>query len=148
MRFKQVIVSVLYVICLCGGFSSTASAQTVAEYPLVHCVSPLYDIAISVSSELNIVETKAECVSRALGDNTVKITAEQTLQKYSGWFWIWDDVDDASWSKTVNDGSIRLSNTKSYLTNGNYRVKSVFILTDTDGKTETITVYSDEKSVN
>lgn len=32
-------------------------------------------------------------------------------------------------------------------TNSTYRVKSVFALTDKNGKTEAITVYSNEKSI-
>lgn len=39
------------------------------------------------------------------------------------------------------------SNTKYELESGNYRLKTVFTLTDKQGKTETITVYSDEKTV-
>lgn len=72
---------------------------------------------------------------------------EQTLEKYSGWFWVWNNVDCAVWSKTVNSNSIRLVNTKSGLTSGKYRMKSVFTLTNKQGKTEKITVYSDERSV-
>lgn len=36
---------------------------------------------------------------------------------------------------------------KQHLSSGKYRLKTVFTLTDKNGKTETITVYSDEKSV-
>lgn len=148
MHFRQIIASALTAACLCTCFATTVSAKTVTTYSLVNSVSPLYDIASSAYSELNIVGTKAECVSKASGDNTAKITVEQTLQKYSGWFWIWDDVDGASWTRTENSGSISLSNCKSGLASGTYRVKSVFTLTDKNGKTETITVYSDEVSVN
>lgn len=147
MRFRQIVASAFTAACLCACFATTASAKTVSTFSLVNSVSPLYDIARSVYSELNIVGTKAECVSKASGDNTAKITVEQTLQKYSGWFWIWDDVDGASWTRTENRSSVRLSNTKSGLTSGTYRVKSVFKLTDKNGKTETLTIYSDEQSI-
>lgn len=50
-------------------------------------------------------------------------------------------------TKTVNDNSIRLLNAKSGLTSGTYRVKSVFTLTDKNGTTETIMVYSDDKKI-
>ncbi|HBH95103.1 MAG TPA: hypothetical protein DDX91_05075 [Ruminococcaceae bacterium] len=148
MRFRQIIASALTVMCLCTCFSTTVSAKTVSTFSLVNSISPLYDIADSAYSELNIVGTKAECVSKVSGDNTTKITVEQTLQKYSGWFWIWDDVDGASWTRTENKSSVNLSNTKSGLTSGTYRVKSMFTLTDKNGKTETLTIYSDEVSVN
>lgn len=147
MRFRQIIASVLTAACLCTCFATTVSAKTVSTFSLVNSVSPLYDIADSAYSELDIVGTSAECQSQAFGVNAAKITVEQTLQKYSGWFWIWDDVDGASWTRTENRSSVRLSNTKSGLTSGTYRVKSVFKLTDKNGKTETITVYSSEKKV-
>lgn len=148
MWFKRICASVLAAVCVCTCFSVTATADTNTTYSLVGSVSPLYDIAQNVSSELYLIGTKAQCVSQASGDNTVKITVEQTLQKYSGWFWIWNDVDGASWTRTEGRSSVRLSNTKSGLTSGTYRVKSVFTLTDKNGKTETITVYSNEKKVN
>ncbi len=147
MRFKQIVASVFTAACLCTCFATTVSAKTVSTHALVNSVSPLYDIAKSVRSELILTGTKAECVSQVSGENIAKITVEQTLQKYSGWFWIWDDVDGASWSKTENMSSVRLSNTKSGLTSGTYRVKSVFTLTDKSGKTENITVYSDEHNI-
>lgn len=125
----------------------TASAETVSEYSLAGSVSPLYDIADRAFSELNIIGTTAECGSKTSGSNTIKITVEQTLEKYSGWFWIWNGVDGATWTETVNESSISLANTKSGLTSGKYRVKSLFTLTNKQGKTEIITVYSDEKSV-
>lgn len=146
MWFKRMLASALSAVCLCTGLGMTASAETVSTYSLVE-VSPLYEIAKNAYSKLNIVETTAECISQADGDNTVKITVVQTLEKYSGWFWIWNDIDGAVWSKTVNNSSIRLVNTKSGLASGKYRVKSVFTLTNKQGKTETITIYSDERSV-
>lgn len=147
MWFKRVIVAALTVTCLCTCCGLTASAETVSTYSLVNSVSPLYDIADSLFSDLNIVGTKAECKSQADGVNAVKITVDQTLQKYSGWFWFWDDVDGASWTKTENRSSIRLLSTKNSLANGKYRVKSVFTLTDKNGKTEKLTVYSDEQTI-
>ncbi|MCM1062204.1 MAG: hypothetical protein NC452_18220 [Eubacterium sp.] len=150
MRFKRIFACALIAACLCTCPVAAVSAKTVSTYSIADTdsIAPLYDIAANASSELTVTGTKAECVSKAFGDNTAKISVEQTLQKYSGWFWIWDDVDGASWTRTENSSSIRLSNTKSGLTSGTYRVKSVFTLTDKNGKTETITVYSDEAAVN
>ncbi|MGN0683975.1 MAG: hypothetical protein ACI4JY_09895 [Oscillospiraceae bacterium] len=42
---------------------------------------------------------------------------------------------------------IRLSNSKSGLPSGTYWLKSVFTLTSSSGKTETVTIYSTEKSI-
>ena len=147
MRLKQIVASMLTAACLCTCFATNASAETVSTFSLVNSASPLYEIADSAYSELDIVGTSAECKSQAFAVNAVKITVEQTLQKYSGWFWIWNDVDNASWTRTENGSSVRLSNTKSGLTSGTYRVKSVFTLTDKNGKVETITDYSDEQNI-
>ena len=145
MKFKQILASVLTVVCLFTCFATTASAKNNSTYSAGDTASPQYKIAESIYSALSFVGTTAECVSQASGINTAKITVVQTLQKYSGWFWIWDDV--ASWTKTANSSSIFLGNTKSGLSSGKYRVKSVFTFTDKNGKTETITEYSDSVSI-
>ena len=147
MYLKRILVSVISAVCLCAGLGISVSAETVSAYLLVDVASPYYDVADQAYSEIEIVGTKAECVSRAYGDQVVSITVEQTLEKYSGWFWIWNSVDGASWTKTANLNSILMSNAKSGLSSGTYRLKSVFTLTNSSGKTETITVYSDEKKV-
>lgn len=147
MRFKQILASVLTVACLFTCFATTASAKNVSTFAIGGTASPQYDIANSVSSDLNFVGTTAECISQGSGFNTVKITVVQTLQKYSGWFWIWDDVPGATWTKTVNSSVISFVNTKSGLSSGKYRVKSVFTFTNTSGKTETLTIYSDPEYI-
>lgn len=144
MQFKKIMSWVLSAICLCTIFSTSAFADN--SY-VIGGVAPAYEYANIPTSELKISSQTAYCTSKTEGVNTVSITVEQTLEKYSGWFWIWDDVDDASWSKTVNRSSISFSNTKSGLDSGTYRLKSVFTLTGSNGKTETITIYSNEKTI-
>ncbi len=146
MWLKRIAVSVLSAVCICTCFSTTASAKTETTYSLVGGVSPLYEIAGSEYSELNIIGTTAECISYASGDNAVKITATQYLQK-QGFLWIWSTYDGAEWTKTVYSNVLTMSNTKTGLSGGRYRLKTNFTLTDKNGETETITVYSDEKSV-
>lgn len=147
MRIKQIIAAVLAAACVSACFATTVSAKNIPTYSIVNSVSPLYDISHNAYSRLTVVGTKADCASQADGENVVKIAAEQTLQKYSGWLWFWDDVNGASWTKSENKSSVSLLNTKSGLDSGTYRLKSVFTLTDKNGKTETITAYSDEKQV-
>ena len=147
MRLKRILASVLMVACLFTCFTVTASAKNNSTYSVGDTASPLYDIAASTFSALGITGTTAQCISQAEGINTVKITVVQTLQKYSGWFWIWNDVDGATWTKTENYSSISFTNTKSGLSSGKYRVKSVFTLTDKNGKTETLTIYSDTEKI-
>ena len=147
MRFKRIFALALTVACLFTCFATTASAKSISTYSIGDTASPLYNIAASVSSTLNFIGTTAECDSQASGLDTVKITVVQTLQKYSGWFWIWDDVDGATWTRTVNRNTINLMNTKSGLSSGKYRLKSVFTFTNTSGKTETLTIYSDTEKI-
>lgn len=145
MHFKKIMSWVLSTICLCTIFSTSAFADN--SY-VIGGVAPAYEYADKPASVLRINGQTAYCTSRTESINTISITVEQTLEKYSGWFWIWDDVDDASWSKTVNGSSISLSNTKSDLDSVTYRLKSVYTLTSSNGKTETIPIYSEERIVS
>ncbi len=47
----------------------------------------------------------------------------------------------------VYSNTLTMSNTKTGLSGGKYRLKTEFTLTDKNGETENIIVYSDEKSV-
>ena len=147
MYLKRFLVSVISAVCLCASLGITVSAETASAYSLVDIASPFYAVADQAYSDIEIVGNKAECVSRAYGDQIVKITVEQTLEKYSGWFWIWNNVDGASGTQTVNYNSISMSNSKSGLTSGTYRLKSVFTLKSSSGEPEVITIYSEEKSI-
>lgn len=137
------VISVLMCLLLCFSFSVTASAKTVPT----NAVQPYYENAREAKSELIINGTTATCESTLKGDpDVVKIVAEQYLQK-QGFLWIWSTYDGAEWTKTVYSNTLTMSNTKTGLSSGKYRLKTIFTLTDSQGETETITVYSDEKSV-
>ena len=146
MWFKKISVIACLLVGVCTCLNVRTSAES-AYYFMDSSISPYYENAYNPVSDLQISGTTAYCSSSTNGVDTVKITVEQTLEKYSGWFWIWNNVDGANWTKTVNDNTIRLSNTKSGLSSGTYRLKSVFTLTSSSGKTETITIYSAEKSI-
>lgn len=154
MRFKKIIATTLTAACICTSFAATVSAAAVSEetastYSFAGGVSPLHDIAMNPKTNLSITGTTAVCFSSTESNsNTVKITIEHTLQKYTGWFWAWDDVEDATWTKTENSTSVTLVSAKTDLASGTYRVKSVFTLTDSNGEKETVTIYSNEDSVN
>ena len=137
------VISLLMSLLMCFSLSLTASAQTVS----VSIVQPYYEKAYDATSKLTISGTTATCKSYVRGNSEViKITAEQYLPK-QGFLWIWSTYDDAEWTKTEYSNTLAMSNTKTGLSSGRYRLKTVFTLTDKNGKTETITVYSDEKSV-
>lgn len=146
MVIKRISVIALLLMSVCMCFSVSASAVTTNAF-VDSGIAPAYEIAYNPYSDLSISGQTAYCSSVSDSTNAVKITVQQTLQKYSGLLWIWNDVDGAKWSSSVNRNSITVYNSKSGLSSGKYRLKSVFTLTSSNGETETITVYSEEKTV-
>ena len=137
-------VAIIVAAMLCTGGSTVVIAEN--NSAVADTVAPCYEIAYVTSSELTVSGTKATCTSSTTGKSTVKITAKQTLQK-QGLLWTWSTVSGASWTKTVNASSIYMTNSKTGLASGTYRLKTVFTLTASDGTTETVTVYSDEREI-
>ncbi len=131
--------------CICLNFSTTTYASTAVNL-LDYGIAPAYEIAKEPVSSLSIVGETAYCISSAVGTNVTSITVIQTLQKHWG-LWIWNDVDGAEWTKTKSGNSVNLSTSKSGLEEGEYRLKSVFTLTDSNGKSEKITIYSETQTV-
>lgn len=108
----------------------------------------LYDIGgISERSLLSISGTTATCTSTSSFSTTnvssVKIT--QSLEK-QGFLWIWGNYTGETTKTLTKSGSLT-TNVYS-LPNGKYRVKSVFVITLKDGTSQTITLYSAEKTVS
>ncbi len=145
MVFKRILAILMSAMIFCTGLTASAYAET-TSLSVVNGIAPLYELAERPSSSLGIIGRTAYCTSSEDGSGAVSITVEQTLQK-QGFLWSWSGVKDASWTKTVNSSVISFSNTKSDLESGKYRLKSVFKLTDKNGKTEKFTVYSGEKTV-
>ena len=107
-----------------------------------------YDIAEGTEkSVLTISGTTATCTSQAiwLSSDVASFKITQTLEK-QGFLWIWSKYD-VYWTKTLTKSG-SLTTTVYDLSKGKYRVKSVFLITMKDGTTQTITVYSTEKSVS
>lgn len=146
MHFKKSFVLMLSAFMMFSCVSIPASAAT-TTYISNEEIAPAYEYAVSADSMLSISSGTATCTSFCSGSSdVVQITVEQTLQKFWG-LWIWNDVDGAEWSATNNSSYVSAMNTKTGLSDGKYRVKSVFTLTSSSGKTETITVYSVEKTI-
>lgn len=130
------VISAILALMLCMTFSLVASAQVV-----------LYAVGSSKrTSELYISSTTATCTStyKDQTGRTAKVIIEQSLEKHD-FLWSWSTYA-GEWSKTTNGGSAALTNKVYKLPSGTYRVKTVFTVTS-DGSTETITVYSTEKSI-
>lgn len=142
MTFKRFLLTFMSMTLAISILSITVSAKNRQD----NTVQPMYKIAQSPESVLACIGSNATCSSTTTGANVSSITATQTLQKCQGS--AWTAVDGASWTSTVSASSISIQNTKSGLASGTYRLKTVFKLTDKDGKTETVTVYSEEKTVS
>lgn len=145
MYIKKMIASLGAALLMCLNFSVVSYADTVIPFEN-DGISLMYEIANKCTADLDIVNGTAHCTSIAKGTDAVSITVTQTLERYWG-LWIWEDVDGATWTKTVDINYVCLYNTKSGLKSGKYRVKSTFELTDEDGKNETITIYSNEMKI-
>ncbi len=142
---KKILASLTVLICLSASSSAVAYAESVDTF-VDDGISLTYEIAGDPSSDLAIIGSTAYCTSKTDSSGAVSITVTQTLQKYWG-LWIWNDVEGAEWTRTVDRNSIYLTSSKSGLDSGTYRVKSVFTLTDKNGKSEKITIYSNEQKV-
>lgn len=147
MRLKKSIAILLSAFMVFSSTSIPVSAEMTTNVSS-EGIAPAYEYADLAQCMLYISSNSAECISRCTGSSDiVQITVEQTLQKFWG-LWVWNDIDDASWTATEQGSSISAVNTKSGLTSGTYRVKSVFTLTSSSGKTETITIYSEEETIS
>lgn len=144
MQLKKLMVSLGLIVSLCTTSNAVAYAETAVPY-INDDISLAYEFACDLSSSLEISGKTAYCTSCAFGNGVVSITVTQTLQKHK-LLW-WGAVDGAEWTETVNYNSIYVSNSVGGLDKGTYRLKSVFTLTDQNGKSETITKYSNEQKV-
>ncbi len=95
---------------------------------------------------LSINGGKASCYSFVEAEKVQKIVGKQTLQK-QGFLWTWSTVSGATWTDKDSSNHLSMLHTKSGLSSGTYRIETVFTLTANDGKTETITVYSEEVAI-
>ena len=137
---------------LLSAFMMLSSVNVVASAELTDNISdediaPAYEYSDDAQSMLSISSNTASCTSSCTGaKDVIQITVEQTLQKHAG-MWAWNNVNGAIWSTTEKGSYISVDRIKRGLSGGTYRLKSVFTLTTKNGKTETITIYSREKTV-
>lgn len=147
MKFKKSFALLLSAIMMLTIMSIPAYADS-ATYSSNDGIAPAYEYANSARNTLSISSNTAQCSSSCTSSSeVVSISVEHTLQVFWG-LWIWNDVDGASWSRTKSGSSVSLVSSKSGLSSGTYRLKSVFTLTTSTGETETITIYSEEKTIS
>lgn len=141
-------IAIAAVLAAISAVSLNAAAANVPDYVYANSIAPLYETASDAISTLTISGKTAKCESKLIGHSDVKsCKVVQTLEKKWG-LWIWNSVDGASWNGTISSISGKVTNSISGLPSGTYRLKSVFTVKTSNGKTETITVYSDESTVS
>ncbi|MDE5830274.1 MAG: hypothetical protein K2H53_00820 [Clostridia bacterium] len=126
---------------LCAVVLSTSFAVgNVASAAVILPDSPAYSYTHECSSTLSISGTTATCKSSVTGyyNETTKIVIVQTLQKKNSSD-NWDDI--CSWSDTIYSFQGSLTNTKTSLSSGTYRLKTVATVYAGTAN-ETITKYS------
>ena len=102
-----------------------------------------YDYIILTGSYLSINGKTAHCKSEAKGmEEVTKIEATQYLEKKTLWWW--DPVDD--WSLSVNGNNLEMTNYKSELGSGTYRLRTVFTVY-VSGDSEHDEVISEEITI-
>lgn len=108
----------------------------------------VYDVgSFTKTSYLSITNGQATCKSSysESNGNTASVKSRSLLKTFFLWFW---DTVGGEWTTNSKKSSVSFTNYKSGLASGTYRVKSVFTVTTTSGQTETVTVYSAEKTIS
>ena len=144
MKFKKGIAAVMAAATLL-----TASVPTTvyADSPSMYEPMPCYELLSTAVPALLFEGSTAYCESVVDAEpSVVQITVVQKLQKYWG-LWIWNDVSGATWTKTENDSNLVIQGIKTVSESGKYRTQLEITMTNSDGSTETVTVYSKEVEV-
>lgn len=144
MKFKKGIAAVMAAATLL-----TASIPTTvyADSTSMHEPMPCYELLSTAVPALLIDGTTAYCESTIDAEpSVVQISVVQKLQKYWG-LWIWNDVSGATWTKTEYDSNLSIQGIKTISESGKYRTQLEITMTNSDGSTETVTVYSKEVDV-
>ena len=131
---------------LCAVVISTSFAVgNAASAAVIPSDAPAYSYTSECSSALSVSGTTATCDSSVTGyyNETTKIVIAQTLQKKNS-SGNWDDV--CSWGSIINYFADSLTNTKSSLSSGTYRLKTTAVVYAGSAH-ETITKYSKEKTI-
>lgn len=135
--FKKVLsllVAIVFSVSMIGG---TVWASNITPYDISGHIK---------NSGLSISNKTATCTSSYAGADgeCASIKIVQTLEKHS-WLFFWDPISENT--KTYyNTDDVYFKNYKYNLESGTYRVKSVFTVTLKDGRSETVTVYSGERT--
>lgn len=109
-------------------------------------ISPYYLYTLTGSSSLSISNGTATCKSQLTGISlkTTKIIGNQYLEKKNGKNW--EIVDGGIWNDSTSGIILTLTNTKSSLDSGTYRVTAIFTVYS-GGSSEIVEAVSNEVTV-
>lgn len=141
---KRLVAIIMIGIMTIPSFSVVVSAKNNDTDMIV-----VYDVGgASKNSFLEISTNTAICKSIFYPGNSVvtKVTAAQTLEKKESAY-KYSTVKGTSYTKTSLTGRLSLTNYAYNLSSGTYRLKTVFTVNYKDGKSEAVTVYSNEKTI-
>ncbi len=110
-------------------------------------VQPCHTYINSAYSTISVSGRDILCDSNAIATSSVvKMKAVQTIEKHWG-LGIFIAMDGVQWTKEVNVNMITMNNRKPDMASGTYRFVTDFTATNSDGSTETVTVYSSEVTI-
>lgn len=131
---------------LCAVILSTSFAVgNVTSAAVIPPDAPAYSYTRECSSELSTSGKTATCKSSATGyyNETTEIAVQQYLQKKNS-SGNWEDI--CSWNETIDGFKGSVTNTKSSLSSGIYRLKTVFTVY-AGTASETVYAYSNEEII-
>lgn len=135
---KKVLALLVSSVMVCGGGISVC-AEPQLSTPVEGEFTEYYKYTSNIFNSITISNKTASCRSTILGssDNITKVVVSHTLEKQSGKWWI----DVTSWTKTFNTNTTVYLTSKSSLSSGTYRLKTIAKVYN-GSDYETITIYS------
>jgi len=122
---KQKLSKIIIVVTLVGILMAIpvfSVHATELDTPIGDEIIEEYQYTNSVSANLSIASKTATCRSTVVGKSGVtKIVLTQYMQKYVNGSW----TNVSTWNKTVNTYVVSFTNTKSSLSSGTYRTRTV-----------------------
>ena len=139
---KRLIAGILSFVMTFGG-AIPVYAEPDLEVPEEPGITEEYQYTVNVTPTFSITNKKAECKTVVLGisGTATQIDISMILQKKVNGTWYYD----STWYRSFNSWYAMYTTTKSPLSSGTYRLKSV-VRVHNGSDYETITVYSTSAS--
>ncbi len=141
---SAVISAILFLsVCAVPSFADT----NITETEMDETIQPCHTFVTKANSVISIEGTSLLCSSKVSALQSVtKIKAVQTIEKHWA-LGIFVALDGVRWTKECDEDSMAMENRKPDMPSGTYRLVTDFTVTNSDGRTETVTVYSSEVTI-